>query len=47
MPMLTDPGDPLDVEGFSTHRLPLEQVPHGYGFFQEKQDGVKKILLQP
>jgi threonine dehydrogenase-like Zn-dependent dehydrogenase len=47
MPLLTDPADPLDVEGFSTYRLPLEQAPHRYEFFQEKQDGVIKTLLQP
>ena len=47
MPLLTDPGDPLDVEGFSTHRLPLEQAPRGYEIFQKKQDGAIKVLLQP
>jgi threonine dehydrogenase-like Zn-dependent dehydrogenase len=47
MPLLTDPADPLDVEGFATHRLPLEQAPHGYEIFQKKQDGAIKVLLQP
>jgi threonine dehydrogenase-like Zn-dependent dehydrogenase len=47
MPLLVDPADPLDVEGFATHRLPLEQAPHGYEIFQKKQDGAIKILLQP
>ena len=47
MPLLTDPADPLDVKGFATHRLPLEQAPHGYEIFQRKQDGAIKVLLQP
>ena len=47
MPLLIDPADPLVVEGFATHRLPLEQAPHGYEIFQKKQDGAIKILLQP
>ena len=46
MPLLAD-GDPLGVEGFSTHRMPLDQAPHGYDIFQKKQDGAIKILLQP
>jgi threonine dehydrogenase-like Zn-dependent dehydrogenase len=47
MPLLVDPADPLGVEGFATHRLPLEQAPHGYEIFQKKQDGAIKLLLQP
>ncbi|CAN5231464.1 zinc-dependent alcohol dehydrogenase [soil metagenome] len=46
MPLLTD-GDPLGVEGFATHRLPLEQAPHGYEIFQKKEDGAIKVLLKP
>jgi len=47
MPLLTEDGDPLGVEGFATHRLPLEQAPHGYEIFQKKEDGAVKVLLQP
>jgi len=47
MPFLTGPGDPLGVEGFATHRLPLEEAPHAYEIFQKKQDGAVKILLKP
>jgi threonine dehydrogenase-like Zn-dependent dehydrogenase len=47
MPLLTDPADPLGVEGFATHRLPLEEGPHGYVIFQNKQNGPIKILLRP
>ena len=46
MPLLTD-GDPLGVEGFATHRLPLEEAPRGYEMFQKKEDGAVKVLLQP
>lgn len=46
MPLLTD-DDPLGVESFATHRLPLEQAPHGYEIFQKKEDGAIKVLLQP
>ncbi|HYI25659.1 MAG TPA: hypothetical protein VD767_09635, partial [Thermomicrobiales bacterium] len=47
MPFLTGPGDPLGVEGFATHRLPLEEASHAYEIFQQKQDGAVKILLKP
>jgi threonine dehydrogenase-like Zn-dependent dehydrogenase len=47
MPLLTGDGDPLGVMDLATHRLPLEQAPHGYEIFQRKQDGCIKILLQP
>jgi threonine dehydrogenase-like Zn-dependent dehydrogenase len=46
MPLLTD-GDPLGVEGFATHKLALDDAPHGYDIFQKKQDGAVKVLLQP
>jgi threonine dehydrogenase-like Zn-dependent dehydrogenase len=47
LPLLTGDGDPLGVDGFATHRLPLEQAPHAYEIFQKKQDGAIKVLLQP
>jgi threonine dehydrogenase-like Zn-dependent dehydrogenase len=46
MPLLMD-GDPLGVDGFHTHRLPLEEAPHGYEIFQKKEDGAVKVLLSP
>jgi threonine dehydrogenase-like Zn-dependent dehydrogenase len=46
MPLLTD-GDPLGVEGFATHKLPLDEAPRGYEMFQKKEDGAVKVLLQP
>ena len=47
MPLLTGDGDPLGVEGFHTHQLPLDQGPHGYEIFQKKQDNAVKVLLKP
>jgi threonine dehydrogenase-like Zn-dependent dehydrogenase len=46
MPLLTDE-DPLDVEQFATHRLPLADAAHAYDIFQKKEDGAIKIVLQP
>ncbi|WP_406314264.1 glutathione-dependent formaldehyde dehydrogenase [Streptosporangium sp. NBC_01639] len=47
MPLVTDDSDPLGVMDLATHRLPLEQAPHGYEIFQKKQDGAIKVLLNP
>ncbi len=47
MPLVTDDADPLGVEDLATHRMPLEDAPHGYEIFQKKQDGAIKVLLQP
>jgi threonine dehydrogenase-like Zn-dependent dehydrogenase len=46
LPLLTDE-DPLGVESFATHRLPLEQAPEAYDMFQKKRDGAVKVLLSP
>ena len=46
LPLLTD-DDPLRVDSFATHHLPLDDAPRGYGIFQKKQDGAVKILLRP
>jgi threonine dehydrogenase-like Zn-dependent dehydrogenase len=47
LPLLTGAEDPLGVDGYATHHLPLEQAPHGYEIFQKKEDGAFKILLEP
>jgi threonine dehydrogenase-like Zn-dependent dehydrogenase len=46
MPLLSD-DDPLGVDSFHTHQLPLSDAPHAYEIFQKKQDGAIKILLKP
>jgi threonine dehydrogenase-like Zn-dependent dehydrogenase len=47
MPLVAGDGDPLGVEDFATHRLPLEGAPDAYGRFQRKEDNHFKVLLQP
>jgi threonine dehydrogenase-like Zn-dependent dehydrogenase len=46
LPLLVE-GDPLGVDDFATHRVPLEQAPEAYANFREKKDGAVKVLLQP
>ncbi|GAB3302039.1 zinc-dependent alcohol dehydrogenase [Geodermatophilus aquaeductus] len=46
LPLLVD-DDPLGVDDFATHRVPLEQAPQAYANFREKKDGAVKVLLQP
>jgi threonine dehydrogenase-like Zn-dependent dehydrogenase len=46
LPLLTD-DDPLGVDSFATHRLPLEQAPSAYEMFQQKTDGCVKVVLTP
>ena len=46
LPLLND-DDPLGVDTFATHHLPLDEGPRAYETFQKKQDGAVKILLQP
>ncbi|HVY95556.1 MAG TPA: zinc-dependent alcohol dehydrogenase [Solirubrobacterales bacterium] len=46
LPLLGDE-DPLGVESFATHHVPLAEAPESYEIFQKKQDGAVKILLRP
>ncbi|MGB2922741.1 MAG: zinc-dependent alcohol dehydrogenase [Mycobacterium sp.] len=46
MPLLTDE-DPLGVDTFASHTLPLHDAPHAYDIFQKKQDGAVKMVLEP
>jgi threonine dehydrogenase-like Zn-dependent dehydrogenase len=47
LPLLAGDDDPLGVDGFATHHLPLDQAPHGYDIFQKKQDGAFKVVFNP
>jgi threonine dehydrogenase-like Zn-dependent dehydrogenase len=47
MPLLSGDGDPLGVEGFATHHLPLDDAPVAYETFQKKEDNAFKVLLMP
>ncbi|GAA3987744.1 glutathione-dependent formaldehyde dehydrogenase [Streptomyces sp. NBC_01352] len=46
IPYLTDE-DPLGVDDFATHRLPLSEAPHAYEMFQRKREGAVKVLMTP
>ena len=46
LPLLTD-DDPLGVDDFATHRVPLEEAPQAYQTFRKKKDGAVKVLLEP
>jgi threonine dehydrogenase-like Zn-dependent dehydrogenase len=47
MPLLTDDSDPLGVEQFTTHRLPLSEAPSAYETFQKKEDDMIKVVFKP
>jgi threonine dehydrogenase-like Zn-dependent dehydrogenase len=46
LPLLTD-DDPLGVDDFATHHVPLEEAPQAYLNFRQKKDGAVKVLLEP
>jgi threonine dehydrogenase-like Zn-dependent dehydrogenase len=46
MPLLTD-DDPLGVDAFATHHVPLADAPEAYSSFQKKEDGMVKVVFQP
>ncbi|MGW6333615.1 zinc-dependent alcohol dehydrogenase [Nocardia rhamnosiphila] len=46
LPLLDD-SDPLGVDSFATHRMPLSAAPEAYRMFQAKDDGAVKVVLDP
>jgi len=46
MPLLTD-DDPLGVDEFATHHVPLDEAPRAYEIFKNREDGAVKVLLKP
>jgi threonine dehydrogenase-like Zn-dependent dehydrogenase len=46
MPLLVD-GDPLGVDGFATHHMPLSDASGAYEMFQAKRDGAIKVVFHP
>jgi threonine dehydrogenase-like Zn-dependent dehydrogenase len=46
LPLLTD-DDPLGVDTFHTHAVPLDEAPDSYAAFQKKADGTVKVLFKP
>jgi threonine dehydrogenase-like Zn-dependent dehydrogenase len=47
MPLLTGEGDPLGVDTFATHHVPLADAPAAYEMFQKKEDGAMKVVFKP
>lgn len=47
LPLVEDSADPLGLDDFVTHRMPLSQAPEAYDMFQEKEDGCVKVVLDP
>jgi threonine dehydrogenase-like Zn-dependent dehydrogenase len=47
LPLLTGEDDPLGVDTYATHHLPLQDAPHAYEIFQRKEDGCFKVVLNP
>ncbi|GAB3844581.1 alcohol dehydrogenase catalytic domain-containing protein [Nesterenkonia populi] len=47
LPLVEDASDPLGVDDFVTHHLPLDQAPAAYEKFQKKEDGCIKVVLDP
>ncbi|MBN1529635.1 MAG: glutathione-dependent formaldehyde dehydrogenase [Thermoleophilaceae bacterium] len=47
LPLLSGDDDPLGVDEFATHHLPLDEAPRAYEIFQKKEDNAFKILLKP
>ena len=46
LPLLTDE-DPLGVDTFATHHVPLADAPAAYETFQKKEDGMIKTVFRP
>jgi threonine dehydrogenase-like Zn-dependent dehydrogenase len=46
MPLLSD-DDPLGVDSFATHHLPLVEAPAAYEHFQKKEAGMIKVVFNP
>ena len=47
LPLLERDDDPLGVDTFATHHLPLDQAPEAYSMFQSKDDGAFKVVFRP
>jgi threonine dehydrogenase-like Zn-dependent dehydrogenase len=47
IPLLSGDEDPLGVDTFATHHLPLDRAPEAYEMFQKKEDGAFKVVFRP
>ena len=47
LPLLSGDEDPLGVEAFATHHVPLAEAPAAYEMFHKKEDGAFKVVFKP
>ena len=47
LPLLVRDDDPLGVDTFATHHVPLTEAPQAYEMFQKKDDGAFKVVFRP
>ncbi|MES1194031.1 MAG: glutathione-dependent formaldehyde dehydrogenase, partial [Solirubrobacterales bacterium] len=47
LPLLSGDDDPLGVDSFATHHVPLSEAPKAYEMFQKKEDGAFKVVFKP
>jgi threonine dehydrogenase-like Zn-dependent dehydrogenase len=47
LPLLSGDDDPLGVDTFATHHVPLSEAPGAYEMFQKKEDGAFKVVFKP
>jgi threonine dehydrogenase-like Zn-dependent dehydrogenase len=47
LPLLSGDDDPLGVDSFATHHVPLGEAPQAYEMFQKKADGAFKVVFKP
>jgi threonine dehydrogenase-like Zn-dependent dehydrogenase len=45
LPIVEDVQDPLGVTDLVTHRVPIDEAPHMYDVFKNKEDGCVKVVL--
>ena len=47
LPLVSNGDDPLGVDTFATHHVPLDEAPAAYEMFQKKEDGAFKVVFRP
>ncbi len=47
MPLLEGSADPLGVDDFASHHVPLAEAPQAYSDFQDKADDTFKVVFKP
>ena len=47
LPLVEQDDDPLGLETFATHHLPLEDAADAYASFQAKEDDMMKVVFRP